>query len=275
VQEFLIAIAGPLFNFFVVFAIALLVSAFPQIPWPWELFNPDTITIEGFEAALATNLLFAFFWINFMLGAFNLFFPALPMDGGRVLRSLLAMKFGNSRATHIATAISRFLSIALFIFGLFTFNVLIMLIAGLLYFSAGAENQMADTKDVLMGVSVAQIAKPITGTLPKEMTVSQAYLALSELNKTRALVNLSGSLGYVDIEMFSKIQKIKWQVVLLSDIAVPLKAMPIEFDALQFFMFSMSSGQPFIPVIKDGAVSSYVDIDDLMSLYSLRKALPR
>src|SRR3989338_3198540 len=101
-DEFLIAIAGPAFNFIAVAAIIIIVALAPNLPWPHYLFTGTEPSIEQFNEAILAYPLFGLFWVNFMLGLFNLVVPALPMDGGRVLRSILSWRFGFARATRIA-----------------------------------------------------------------------------------------------------------------------------------------------------------------------------
>ncbi|MFN3527816.1 MAG: site-2 protease family protein, partial [Candidatus Altarchaeaceae archaeon] len=104
--EFFIALAGPLFNF--LFAWMCFIILFLITPEISEYLNYHKIF--GLEFNLSfEGILGLIIWINFLLGAFNTFFPAFPMDGGRILRSLLAMKFDYVLATKYALIISKIL----------------------------------------------------------------------------------------------------------------------------------------------------------------------
>ncbi|HET8544529.1 MAG TPA: site-2 protease family protein, partial [Pseudolabrys sp.] len=104
-EEFLIAIAGPLVN--VVIA-GVLVYIFGADIQPSAAAAVDNTGIPLVDRLAAVNL---------FLALFNMI-PAFPMDGGRVLRALLASRFGYVRATEIAASIGQFVAFALGFIGL-------------------------------------------------------------------------------------------------------------------------------------------------------------
>ena len=77
-------------------------------------------------------------WINIVIGAFNLI-PALPMDGGRILRALLARRMSYLRATEKAVRIARVVAIAFALYGIVTFHFYLALLAVLLWVMSTAE----------------------------------------------------------------------------------------------------------------------------------------
>lgn len=94
--------------------------------------------------------------INIVLAIFNLL-PAFPMDGGRVLRGLLAPRLGFHRATRIAVGCGKFMAVLFAFYGLLSFNVLLVLIAGFVYMGAVGEQARSDLKQVLQGALVADV----------------------------------------------------------------------------------------------------------------------
>jgi Zn-dependent protease len=109
-------------------------------------------------AAASPDLAIAFLWFaltNAFVGAFNLL-PAFPMDGGRVLRGLLASRLGIVRATRIATRTGQVLAVLFAVWGFVNLNVVLMLIAGFIYLGATAERARFNTRDVLQGLPVSQ-----------------------------------------------------------------------------------------------------------------------
>jgi CBS domain-containing protein len=86
---------------------------------------------------------------------FNLL-PAFPMDGGRVLRGLLQRRLGRARATRVATAIGKAMAVAFGLFGLLSWNLILVLIAVFVHMGASAEQARSSTRDLLRGLPVAR-----------------------------------------------------------------------------------------------------------------------
>jgi Zn-dependent protease/CBS domain-containing protein len=149
VQELVVALAGPAVNVVLaVFFGALLVAQAPLDP-------QNALTFGG-------SLLEIFFMINAGLVIFNLL-PAFPMDGGRVLRALLAMRLGPSRATHVAARVGRGMAILFAIVGLFGIpgvldpNLMLVVIALFVWTGADAEARAMRAKAGLAGVPVEAV----------------------------------------------------------------------------------------------------------------------
>src|SRR5258705_13605345 len=113
-EEFLIAIAGPLVNVVIAFGLVLLAGA--------HLNMSDLATVESTKVSLVDRLAA----VNLFLALFNMI-PAFPMDGGRVLRALLATRLGFVRATEVAAFIGQGFAFALGFAGLFGNPILIFI----------------------------------------------------------------------------------------------------------------------------------------------------
>ena len=97
--------------------------------------HPDDLTqIDNPNLSLIGRLAIA----NIFLAVFNLI-PAFPMDGGRVLHALVAMRVGGPRATEIAARIGQALAFGLGFLGLFG-NPLLVFIAIFVYIAAAARS---------------------------------------------------------------------------------------------------------------------------------------
>ena len=148
-QELLVALAGPAVN--VVLAI-LLFAILMATGGPAALTSadpPELFSVKG-------SWLLKLFAVNVSLAVFNMA-PAFPMDGGRVLRALLAMNMNYVRATQIAATIGQFLALMLGFFGLMSGQPLLAFIALFVWMGAAQEASMVQMQSALGGIPVQQV----------------------------------------------------------------------------------------------------------------------
>jgi len=151
IKEFVIAIAGPLVNFLL--AILLLIASV-AFSLGTGLENPLAMLSNLRTGSLASVFNYMFL-SNLFLGVFNLL-PAFPMDGGRVLRALLATRLSYPRATSIAVTIGQYLALGLGLWGFLGGGFFTILIAIFIYMGAGQEGRMVQVRSVLSGLTVEQ-----------------------------------------------------------------------------------------------------------------------
>jgi Zn-dependent protease/CBS domain-containing protein len=137
-QELWVALAGPAVN--VVIAVALFVWL--QATGTWVPLDAITLTGGSFLERLMV--------VNLFLVAFNML-PAFPMDGGRVLRALLAIRMDYTRATQIAATIGQGMAFFFGLVGLFL-NPFLVFIALFVWIGAGQEAAMTQMKSALGGI---------------------------------------------------------------------------------------------------------------------------
>ncbi|MGQ0604691.1 MAG: site-2 protease family protein [Anaerolineales bacterium] len=140
IQELWVALAGPAVN--VVIAVVLFVY----------LFVTGQLT-SVFQMGLVEGpFLERLMYVNISLVLFNLL-PAFPMDGGRVLRALLAMKMDYTRATQIAAMLGQGMALLFGFIGLFS-NPLLLFVAFFVWMAASQEAGMVQMKTALGGIPV-------------------------------------------------------------------------------------------------------------------------
>jgi len=162
-QEFLMAIVGPLSN--VVIAGVLLSIGF--------LLNVD-VNLQLDLAHLGWKDVLSYLVVtNFGLAVFNLI-PAFPMDGGRVLRALLATVMPHARATAIAVNVGQGLAWLFGLVGLLRSDFIWILVAVFVYAGAAQEGRMVQVKSVLRGLRVRQAFSRHALVLSPDDPVSRA-----------------------------------------------------------------------------------------------------
>ncbi|MCB0061498.1 MAG: site-2 protease family protein [Caldilineaceae bacterium] len=157
-HEFFIAIAGPLVNFL----IALLLIPLLSLTGLWEtILASGTLTpiIDDMRVPSVSNLLLFLFATNITLGLFNLL-PAFPMDGGRILRALLALAIPYVRATQITVLIGRMMAILFALYGIYSTNIMLLLIAFFVYLVGGSERESVESKAVLGTIKANEALTP-------------------------------------------------------------------------------------------------------------------
>jgi stage IV sporulation protein FB len=114
--------------------------------------------------------------VNLFLALFNMI-PAFPMDGGRVLRALLASRLGYVRATEIAAAIGQFVAFALGFIGLLV-NPILIFIAIFVYLAATSEAHMVALRAASRGVPVSYAMMRQFASLLPQAHLDEAVQAL-------------------------------------------------------------------------------------------------
>ncbi|KAA3644165.1 MAG: site-2 protease family protein [Chloroflexi bacterium] len=186
-EEFRIAIAGPLVNF----AIALSLIGLGVV-----LDLRAVISISDLYQAMGqvswSGMLAYLTMANVALGIFNLI-PAYPMDGGRVLRALLASLLGYVNATRIAVRIGQALAFAVGLWGFMSGSYSLILIAIFVWIGAGQEGRQVEAKEVLDDMTVRQVMTLSPHTLrPQDRLSNAVELILSTMQSDFPVVDQDG-----------------------------------------------------------------------------------
>ena len=181
IEEFWVAVAGPAVN--VVIAGVLFAALSAAGAW-----RPITAEMAVAGDAFLQQLAI----VNVALVVFNML-PAFPMDGGRVLRSLLATQLGNLRATQIAAFVGQGMAVLFAIVGIFT-NPMLLLIAVFVWFGATQELQMARVRSSLAGMPVFRAMINQFRVLEPDDTLDHAAALATATGQRHFPVTAGGSL---------------------------------------------------------------------------------
>jgi Zn-dependent protease/CBS domain-containing protein len=163
-EELVVALAGPAVNVVIALVLILFLGTNLEGAAAAELENPRTSMLARLAAA------------NIFLVVFNMI-PAFPMDGGRVLRALIAMRRGHTEATRIAGRIGQIAAFLFALVGLFT-NPMLIVIGLFVYLAATAETQHVAFRDGTKGLPVREAMMSKVETLAPSATLDDAVNCL-------------------------------------------------------------------------------------------------
>lgn len=192
-QEFLITAAGPAVNIFLALGLIVLAVLWITpagiarlITSPWQLQSLfASMSGQALVLLLAAN--------NALLAVFNLV-PAFPMDGGRLLRSLLAAVLPFRSATRIASFVGQALAVLMGLIALVTGSFFLGLVAIFVFAGAWQERQMAVATETLRGRWVRQVMQPLGHRLSPWQTLGEALSEVATLPQAAYLVVEDGRL---------------------------------------------------------------------------------
>jgi Zn-dependent protease len=234
--EWRMAIAGPVSSF----AIGLALLALSQILHIGAPGLPS-LTISG-------NLISDLAVLNLTLGAFNLI-PAFPMDGGRVLRALLAERMKFSDATKYAAFLGRSLGIVMAIVGIVT-DIWLVIIGVFIYIGASEETEQTIVSTTMARVRVKDVMYPEIASAKPENTLVEALDIMFKARYHDALVEKEGV--FEGIVTWNEIMKIKPEERSELKVAqLPLKKVSIFADEsiLEAYKIMVREKIDLIPVV--------------------------
>jgi Zn-dependent protease len=264
-QEFYIALAGPMVNIIIAITVGLVLFLITG-----QVF-PDDFTSFRFDepAEFVGYIVF----MNLALFMFNLI-PAFPMDGGRVLRSLLAAKMGKVKATMIAMRIGRILAIGFIVFGIFNSQLILSLIGLFIFMMAGQEYDQTRVMALLAGTKVRDIMRTSYTQLHLSDSVSSVIEKYYREGEQNFLVfdsmgNLSGTIPEMVIK---KVLKGKNKEILTAQqLMTPSIAMVFHDDTLKDVTISMNEkGSAIVAVLDNNHIVGVIDKNNIENYIRLK-----
>lgn len=260
-QELVVALAGPLVN--IVIAASLYLGL--MLREGFASFD-DTIRVGG-------SFIQQMFWINIFLAGFNLL-PAFPMDGGRVLRALLAMRMDYVEATQLAARIGQGFALLFGLIGLFM-NPFLVFIALFVWMGAAQEASMVQMRAAISGIPIQramitnihtlhpsdaldQVAKSLLAGFQQDFPVVEDNRLVGVLTRNDLIRGLSEHGGQVKVETVMQ-REFKT--------AEPQEMLEVVLARLQ------NGGCRTLPVVRDGKVIGLVTAENLGELLMIQEAM--
>ncbi len=260
-QELIVALAGPAVNVILAALLYLWLSLSSGL-------QPTQQAMQ-----VGGNFLDQLFWVNVTLAVFNLL-PAFPMDGGRVLRALLALRMDYVKATQIAASIGQAIAIVFGFLGLFS-NPFLVFIAFFVWLGAAQEASMVQLRSALSGIPVSRAMITDFRTLAPEdsLTVAASHVlaGFQQDFPVQAQGKLVGILprGHLIAGLADKGETATVGELMQSNFQTvePGEMLEAVFQRLQ------ESPQQALPVLKQGELVGLLTAENLGELLMIRDAL--
>lgn len=266
-QEFWVAIAGPAVNVAIAAVLAGLVALFGG-------FKP--LTEINWVGGGLDEFWMRLMWFNLILVFFNLL-PAFPMDGGRVLRSILARKLDFVRATRVAATIGQGMAIVFGFLGLLTFHPFLILIAFFVFLGAQVESNSVQMTAFIRGLLVRDAMMSRFRTLSEEDDLAVAVQQLLAGSQQEFPVVRDGEVVGL-LERRSLVEALaergrgeKVAAVMQPDCTVVNETEPLE----EVFQRMLQEGLSTVPVVKEGTLVGLLTTENVGELVMVNSAIKR
>lgn len=263
-KEFWIAVAGPAVNVGIAFVLLVIIVASGMSIRPANLFDLRA----GFWATL--------FWMNVVLVAFNML-PAFPMDGGRVLRALLASKMDYTRATELAAGVGQGMALLFAVMGVVSFNPILLFIALFVYFGAQQEARYADLRSVTKGISVRRAMLTRFEILDPDDTLDVAVeRLLRSSDQSFPIIRDDEVVGMLTRKRLMKALEDHGLTTRIRDVE-GIESAPIEDSVMldQAFKRMQEEGRTSAPVVRSGRLVGVLTLDNIAEVMMITTALQR
>lgn len=257
-RELAIALAGPAVNWVIVLAL---------LAW-----SDATLAFISPRPGLWSDLPAALLSANLMLGTFNLL-PAFPMDGGRVLRALLALKLRYVDATAWAARAGQIIAIGGFVVSARYNQPLYALLFTFVFIAAQWELEDVRRQDLYSGLKVGDVVRSDFAGLPAESPLSAAYARLKQIQPQDLLLFTNGvPSGILLRERLIRAIREKRDAERCDqhsepDFEILQDASPLVPDATDL----IRSGQSLFPVYRNGEFIGVLDTRHLDAIARLQK----
>lgn len=261
IQELWVALAGPAVN--VVIAAGLFV--FLVLTNSLVPLSELTLTSGSFFERLML--------VNIFLVVFNLI-PAFPMDGGRVLRALLAMRLEYVRATQIAATVGQGMAVLFGFWGLFN-NPFLLFIAFFVWMGAAQEASMVQMKYALGGIPVTRAMQTDFRTLdPRDDLGRVTQLILAGSQHDFPVIEDGRVVGVLERDAFIRALSQRGPSALVSEFMRRDLPEVDSFDMVEMALMRLNeSGARTLPVTHLGQLVGLITSENITEFLMIRSAL--
>jgi len=207
---------------------------------------------------------------NLALTAFNLL-PAFPMDGGRVLRALLARRRTYASATRIAAGVGKLFAVLFAVFGVLAFSPLFLLLALFVYGAATSESRMVVLGELLDGVTAGDLLAS-EESIDRDASVGDTVRRLMSTRRTDMAVTDGGRVvGAITAQQLRSIDPADYDTTSVASLVdTDLPRFDAEMDAFNALAALQDDPDNTAIVERDGEAVGVLSIEDFSAFMNLR-----
>ncbi len=220
------------------------------------------------------NVSFGLFYLgqlNLVLGVFNLL-PAFPMDGGRILRGVLARRMGPVRATRIAARIGRVFAVLFAMLGFLSLNILLLFISFVVYVGAEAEARDVLVRAALGDLRVRDFMSPIeAGVSANETLLGVGDRMIRERRTAYPVSDDERVVGFVTVDSVKRVLPDGRSRTLAREALLPATVIDAEERLVDALHLLGEAGMPEIAVVHAGRLVGTLSRLDIARGLELRE----
>jgi Zn-dependent protease/CBS domain-containing protein len=253
-REFWIAIAGPITSLLLA---GVCLAALTALPGAGTAF----VFVVGWLAVT-----------NVVLAVFNLL-PAFPMDGGRILRAVLASRLSYAQATRVAARIGTLFAVLFAVVGVLAFSPILLLLAFFIYGAATSESRMVILSELLDDLTVGDL---VTDTEPvtNDTTLADLFPRLLAARRTDLpVVDASGTVvGAVTATAMRTVDADDYETTRIEDlVTTDAPRLDADLGAFDALVELSKAGVDVALVERDGELVGIVSRSDFAAAMDLRR----
>lgn len=265
-QELVISAAGP--------AVSFILAAFCWLMAPQSAYIADYRHFTG--TVNADNFFFLLGTVNLMLALFNLV-PAFLLDGGRILRALLAFRFNYIKATAVAASVGKTIAALFVLYGLVSLNFLLTAIGLFVIASANAEESYLQLGKLVEGYRLKDMLMYDYDSLDAKTTISEAMGVLQQKHRRQFIVMDNGlpvgTLKRMDI--MKAVAEQQYSATLGSLMKDNLEVLNADKPAADVLEKLSSNEERLYPVMEDGHFAGVINFQQVIEYLLLHKTYDR
>lgn len=208
--------------------------------------------------------------LNAILGLFNLV-PAFPMDGGRILRGVLASRLGIVRATNISSWVGRGFAVLFIVVGVLTFNPMLAIIGFFIFSGAANEHRQVLMRAELERLRVVQMMSPRFHGLDVSVSMEEALAELRHERKLALpLTELDRPVGWVVLSDVLAVPEAERAGRPVRELLKPATVVEPEVDGWTALRRIIEARPPVLLVMEHGRLVGTLDGNDIHAALALQ-----